>query len=66
MRTISETLAAARARWPFDRRDALLVVGFGSLEVGIAQLSAPAAWITAGALLLIIWAAPLLPTKKGS
>ncbi len=33
----------------------LAVLGFGALEVGIAQLSRPAAWIIGGGLVLV-WA----------
>lgn len=47
-----------------DRRDGLLLAGFGSFIYGIAQLSGPAAWMTAGALLLAAWAAPWVLVRK--
>ena len=52
------------ARWPFDRRDALAATGATSLVHGIALLSVPSAWITAGALMLLIWSAPWLSMRK--
>jgi len=52
-------------RWPFDRRDALGVVGLGSLLWGVSLLSVPAAWICAGVLLLGAWARPWLRQGKG-
>ena len=47
-------------RWPFDRRDALGLAGFGALLYGVSLLSVPAAWICAGVLLLGAWARPWL------
>jgi len=44
-----------RAAWPLDRRDGVGIAGFVLLIYGIAQLSAPAAWIAAGLLLLAGW-----------
>ncbi len=54
------------AHWPIDRRDALACGGIGSLIYGVAQVSPPAAWISFGLLMLLIWLSPWLPRKKGS
>lgn len=43
---------------PIDRRDVCLITGAGCLLYGIWSVSHPAAWITAGAVLLCIWALP--------
>lgn len=64
MRIISKAWAWLVARWPFDGRDALALVGFVSLVYGVSLVSSAAGLIVAGALLLTAWAAPLLPTRK--
>lgn len=44
-----------------DVGDVQVVVGLGAVTYGVAQVSAPAAWITLGALLLAGWIAPRFP-----
>jgi hypothetical protein len=43
-----------------DTHDIIGVGGFFALVYGVAQVSAPAAWITAGLLLVALWLWPLL------
>ena len=43
-----------------DVRDVLALVGFLSLEIGVALVSVPAAWIVAGVLLLVVSIAPAI------
>lgn len=44
--------------WPLDARDHALVAGFAAIVIGVSQVSPPAAWITAGVLLLAFWLFP--------
>lgn len=43
-----------------DIGDLQVVAGFGALVYGVSQLSVPAAWMLAGALLLVGWSIPRL------
>ncbi len=51
---------------PIDRRDVCLVAGAGCLLYGIGSVFQPAAWITAGAVLLAIWALPYVLSRRNS
>lgn len=48
----------------FDVYDVLALAGFVALEYGIAQWSAPAAWVVAGLLLLALALRPQLPKRR--
>lgn len=48
-----------------DVNDVVAFIGFGALIYGVSQWSAPAAWVVAGALLLMSSVAPKLRRWKG-
>lgn len=50
--------------WPFDRRDACLLIGLGALTYGIGNIYRPAGWIAIGIVLLLVWAQPYFVRRK--
>jgi len=54
----------ARAEAEVGRAELLTAAGFGAVVYGIAQFSAPAAWIAGGLVLLALGVAGALPKQR--
>jgi hypothetical protein len=53
-------------KWGIDGRDGLFLVGLLSVLQGVRLWSEAAAWVTAGVVLLAVWAQPYAPGwRKG-